>query len=238
MSQRRVWGTDVYTDDSDPVAAAIHNGWIRGSWGDDIDVELLDDELNGNAQKPLPPGQSSLQKPLRGASAAPTDQANMPLSLDSPPHPGPVAPPADCDAHITLLILPALECYAPSTWHGIRSREWGSNHDGLSFMVHKLDFVDEGEIGRRDGRTTVLPKTQDTVPPAQLGYIKARLRAKSLPSKGEARRQRLRKRWDSAPSLQSWKCGLETFRASRALKQKRHASSLNAGRNSHAGRVA
>ena len=27
--KRKVWGTLVYTDDSDPVAAAVHSGWLR-----------------------------------------------------------------------------------------------------------------------------------------------------------------------------------------------------------------
>ncbi|KAH0113992.1 hypothetical protein KCU82_g23919, partial [Aureobasidium melanogenum] len=27
---RAVWGSDVYSDDSDPIAAAVHSGWIRG----------------------------------------------------------------------------------------------------------------------------------------------------------------------------------------------------------------
>lgn len=29
LRRRKVWGTDVYTDDSDPLAIALHSGWIR-----------------------------------------------------------------------------------------------------------------------------------------------------------------------------------------------------------------
>jgi phenolic acid decarboxylase len=40
-SRRALWGTDVYTDDSDVIAACIHAGWIRGEWSDDVDVSML-----------------------------------------------------------------------------------------------------------------------------------------------------------------------------------------------------
>ena len=39
--RRNIWGTEVYTDDTDPLAAAIHSGWIRGEWRDDVDISLL-----------------------------------------------------------------------------------------------------------------------------------------------------------------------------------------------------
>lgn len=40
-ARRALWGTGVYTDDSDPVAAAIHSGFIRGEWAEDVDVSML-----------------------------------------------------------------------------------------------------------------------------------------------------------------------------------------------------
>ncbi|CAI4211646.1 unnamed protein product [Parascedosporium putredinis] len=41
-ARRAVWGTEVYTDDSDVIAACIHGGWIRGEWPEDVDVNMLD----------------------------------------------------------------------------------------------------------------------------------------------------------------------------------------------------
>src|SRR5580700_2886482 len=35
-SRRAVWGTDIYTDDSDIIAACIHSGWVRGEWPEDV----------------------------------------------------------------------------------------------------------------------------------------------------------------------------------------------------------
>lgn len=131
-TRRAVWGTDVYTDDSDVVAACIHAGWIRGEWPDDVDVGLLE-----------------LQKP-----ASKSKQRILPAEqhlevLHSVPESGPIHVPADRDLHVTLLILPPLEKYASSTRYGIQSREFGgtyngrkSIHDGLSFMILSVRWVD------------------------------------------------------------------------------------------------
>lgn len=131
-SRRAVWGTDVYTDDSDVVAACIHGGWVRGEWGEDVDVDLL--EL-------YKPGTTKKQRAL------PTEQHLEVLT--SPPPTGPAHVPADRDLHVTLLILPALEKYSSSTRYGIQSREFGgtyngrkSIHDGISFTVMSVRWVD------------------------------------------------------------------------------------------------
>lgn len=56
--------------------------------------------------------------------------------------------------HLTLLILPPLERYGSSVWHGIKSRAWGGNHDGMSFKIEHVEFVDEGFEGRYEERGT------------------------------------------------------------------------------------
>ncbi|KAI1636670.1 histone deacetylation protein Rxt3-domain-containing protein [Biscogniauxia mediterranea] len=135
-ARRAVWGTDVYTDDSDVIAACIHAGWIRGEWGEDVDPDLLD------LHKPV--AASSKAKQQRSA------QAEQALEvLTSVPASGPVHVPADRDLHVTLLILPALEKYSSSTRYGIQSREFGgtyngrkSVHDGISFMIQSVRWVD------------------------------------------------------------------------------------------------
>ena len=115
---RAVWGTEVYSDDSDPLAAAIHAGWIRGDWGDSIDFSTL--ELDPvNDQK----------------DAKQTEITALPSS--------PMLPPAGKDLHLTILILPTLENYASRICHGIKSRPWGNDHDGLSYRIEKIAWVDE-----------------------------------------------------------------------------------------------
>lgn len=122
---RQIWGTDVYTDDSDVVAAAVHSGWIGGDFGEvnqdlqnlSLQGETMSDFVDWNAPKEL---------------------------LDLPALPRRI--PENHDVHITLLLLPPLETYVSTSRHYIRSREWGKQgkgHDGMSFAIHKIEFVDE-----------------------------------------------------------------------------------------------
>ncbi|MCJ1300892.1 hypothetical protein MMC08_003691, partial [Hypocenomyce scalaris] len=126
--RRALWGVDIYTDDSDPVAAAIHAGWIRGEWADDVDLALLDI--------------GSGEDPATGPKTSHVDPKSS-LVLTRPPA-KPVTPPAGMDLHLTLLILPTLQSYASSVAHGLRSRGWGDTHDGMSFQIQEVAWVDEG----------------------------------------------------------------------------------------------
>lgn len=131
--RRQLWGTDVYTDDSDVVAAAVHSGWLEGDFGQSMEAihELFDDD----------------------AEVADAEDADeVPMTLTSRPR-KPVKPPPDHDAHITLLVLPPLDSYVGTTQQYVRSREWEKTHDGMSFMIHRVDFVDEGPGGRYIERT-------------------------------------------------------------------------------------
>jgi hypothetical protein len=124
-SRKAVWGTDIYTDDSDVIAACIHQGWFRGEWDEDVDTSLLGLEL-----KEGPPDSPKAY-------------------LTEPPPKGPMHVPLDRDCHITILILPLLEKFSSTTRFGMRSREWGGEHDGykgvhdgLSFMIMSVRWVD------------------------------------------------------------------------------------------------
>lgn len=128
-----LWGTDVYSDDSDVVAACIHSGWIKGEWNDDVDVAMLD--LDTNKSK---------------GSSAPADPQSEQL-ITSPPDSGPMDVPYDRDLHVNVLVLPRLSRYASTTRYGITSREFGGDfgsrhvcHDGLSYMIHGIRWVENG----------------------------------------------------------------------------------------------
>lgn len=148
-SRRAVWGTDVYTDDSDVVAACIHGGWIRGEWPDDVDVNLLGlEEGIGADVKETKGGRKG-----RGKETAEPLQKSNPDFLEAPLATGPVQAPEGRDMHVMIQILPKLEKYASTVRFGIKSREWGgklgrdgqrSSHDGLSFMVKSVRFVTNG----------------------------------------------------------------------------------------------
>ena len=153
-SRRAVWGTDIYTDDSDVVAACIHAGWIRGAWTEDIDIGLL------NLHEGMGFSAADKKGGKKGAAAAAAFAAEQPSPdvLTAPPRTGPVVVPADRDLHVTLVILPRLEKYASMTRFGIRSREFGGKvgtsslgtgrpravHDGISFMVQTVRWVTNG----------------------------------------------------------------------------------------------
>lgn len=140
-ARRALWGTGVYTDDSDPVAAAIHSGFIRGAWGDDVDESMLDLEIKDTYQ----------HAPSSKADSKTGEEASKPDNEETGPHLPPV-PPANQDLHITLLILPRLEKYDSTVMFGLKSRKWEGRHDGMSFKVHRVDWVDEG-VGRGEERS-------------------------------------------------------------------------------------
>jgi hypothetical protein len=64
----------------------------------------------------------------------------------------PIVPPPHKDAHIKILILPPLLKYGSTLRFGVRSRKWGDNHDGVSYMIHSIKWVDEGLNSGHDRR--------------------------------------------------------------------------------------
>jgi hypothetical protein len=156
-SRRALWGTDVYTDDSDVIAACIHAGWIRGEWSDDVDVSMLglDEGYSVSDVRGLLNGRSNGSKEVNNNKLSPQNAASALMALSEPPKTGPMPVPENRDLHVTLLILPRLEKYASTTRFGIRSREFGGPvgdedahqravHDGISFMVTGLRWVTNG----------------------------------------------------------------------------------------------
>lgn len=127
---RAVWGTDIYTDDSDVVAAAVHSGWLRGDFGEfNDDIHDLFSENNSDS------------------SIATLDK----LVVERPE--SPIRALSGADLHITILMMPPLTEYAATTQNHIRSRRWGSDHDGMSYMIHSIRFVDESKTNRFVERT-------------------------------------------------------------------------------------
>lgn len=143
-AERYLWGSGIYTDDSDPVAAAIHSGFISSVHPPGIDEALLEKVIEE-------------QNPRIEGSPAP----EKPKAVDE-----------NKDLHITLLVLPQLERYVGSARFGVGSRSWPEEqqgtgspspssttqeskapHDGVSFMVLKCEAVDDGVEVKRVGRT-------------------------------------------------------------------------------------
>ncbi|KAL1906703.1 hypothetical protein Sste5344_007556 [Sporothrix stenoceras] len=152
--RRALWGTDIYTDDSDVVAACIHGGWIRGEWPDDVDVDMLGLLEQADALAGGTGTKETMSRKQRAAAAAALELARSrppPELLEAPLKTGPMTIPAGRDLHVTLLVLPTLVKYSATTRFGIRSREWGGQpheqhqpHDGMSFKILKIRWVVNG----------------------------------------------------------------------------------------------
>lgn len=145
-SRRAIWGVDIYTDDSDPLAAAIHSGWIKGKWPAGVDASML--ELKNNTSIKKRSSSTERNKTTKSSTiitAATSTTNNIPSELihTSPP-PSPLSPMPSKDLHLTLLILPTLQTYPTLTRHGIKSRPLLSPHSGMSFQIEKLVWIDGG----------------------------------------------------------------------------------------------
>ncbi|KAI8656556.1 hypothetical protein NCS56_01260000 [Fusarium sp. Ph1] len=137
-SRGYLWGTDVYTDDSDVVAACIHSGWIKGEWNEDVDSSFLELDQGTGDKRRKKTANSSIDLESEGL-------------ITAPPPGGPMAVPARRDLHVNILILPRLVKYAASTRYGISSREFGGDyahrhavHDGISYMIKSIRWVENG----------------------------------------------------------------------------------------------
>ena len=146
---RAVWGTEVYSDDSDPLAAAIHAGWIRGEWGDNVDLSML--ELN------------------------PSNELDTKKNVFTSVPPSPMLPLPGKDLHLILLILPCLQNYASRVAHGVKSRAWGNDHDGVSYRIEQMTWVDqkadqgEKRVAESRHKRMKTPAEYHSMPPLRLG---------------------------------------------------------------------
>ena len=157
--RRALWGTDIYTDDSDVLAVAMHSGWVRSEFGEDIDPSML--EVKNSSQADSKTGKT----------------APSPKAIFTSPPDEPMIPPPGKDLHVTLLVLPTLEKYASHVAHGIKSRAWGNTHDGVSFRIEQMEWVDtkesnseerSGEARRKRIKTRFCPTGQMSGPVVRL----------------------------------------------------------------------
>lgn len=133
-ASRNLWGSGIYTDDTDPVAAAMHMGWIKPAFHN-IDETLLQKIIHDQNPK-------------------------VDISKDLKPPSKPIEIPKSGGLRITCVVMPLLEHYEESARFGIRSRSWpetaaGAPHDGVSFSILKVEAVETGREERRMGRTGV-----------------------------------------------------------------------------------
>ncbi|KAI8138789.1 histone deacetylation protein Rxt3-domain-containing protein [Fennellomyces sp. T-0311] len=117
IKRKAVWGTDIYTDDSDIVPMIVHSGKYSMAFVEpDID--------------PRDPFFVAL-----GAEMDDEDKSKRPSKYEIPDH----------DLKVTLRVMPTLKRYTGTIRHYIASRTWGGDHDGASYWVECVEKIDRGE---------------------------------------------------------------------------------------------
>lgn len=149
--RRCVWGTDVYTDDSDVLGVLVHLGRVPGVLPEGVDPALVAD--NGNrkivitgqtsASPRSPPISSPIKK--KAVNGTSNGKAEKQQVQDGP------TIPAGKDLIVDLLILPTLEKYTGSTRNALKSRSWNTIHDGMSYSIWDMEWVEAGEAEARGG---------------------------------------------------------------------------------------
>ncbi|ODQ62644.1 hypothetical protein WICANDRAFT_60700 [Wickerhamomyces anomalus NRRL Y-366-8] len=121
---RAIWGTDVYTDDSDILLILKHNGFLPS-----IDNELENTINNGS--------NFTTEKTTPGNKAEPH---NIDQTVNNFRH---FINIIGGDIHVDLIILPTLNKYEGIYRNGVNSRDWKTGHDGVSVAIYGVRY---GEI--------------------------------------------------------------------------------------------
>lgn len=126
LARRKLWGTDVYTDDSDVLAMCVHAGWIEAPH-----IPHVPEWLGGGGMSGVSRAWADLsqrqEQAVGGAPPRPSAAADGRSSLT-------------CDLSVTLRIAPKLILYKGCHRGGIKSRSWGNTHDGVSLVVESVEL--------------------------------------------------------------------------------------------------
>lgn len=117
VRQRQVWGTDVYTDDSDVLLVLLHSGWLR---------------VTRRERRPRAGEQGAGADAIRRARTAGEERIAVPGQKEAKAEDVPTA------LLVRLGVVPALVRYEGIERQGIRSRSWGNGHDGVSLRVEEV----------------------------------------------------------------------------------------------------
>lgn len=142
LVNRKVWGSDVYTDDSDVVAMCLHSGWIEGPIVQDVPGWV-------------PPGKATIAWRQMTRSYADQglvedfDGAGKAASVNlTRLH-------STADLSVILRIAPKLIAYKGSQRGGVKSRSWGNGHDGVSLMIESVTLHQPGYASGERGLRNV-----------------------------------------------------------------------------------
>lgn len=165
LVRRKLWGTDVYTDDSDVLAMCVHAGWLEPpilltrdgkevpNWvppgkparkwleWDSKEKELEEGGERSNEENGT---QDVSMKDLNSTSTSTLGQDQSVIKEQSSDQSTSSWLRSEkerpCDLSVMLRIAPALIAYKGSQRAGIRSRSWGNGHDGVSLYIESVEL--------------------------------------------------------------------------------------------------
>jgi len=153
--RRCLWGTEIYSDDSDIVAVLIHIGKIPGWLPEDVDPALVKGSgrrivIRGalSASGASSPTNSSSGKCKTNGIVAAKKAEGKEREKEEEDVP---EIPAGKDLLVNLLILPALERYSGSVRYSLKSRSWNTIHDGMSYSIWDMQWAEAGAAESRGG---------------------------------------------------------------------------------------
>ncbi|SAM00395.1 hypothetical protein [Absidia glauca] len=152
VKKRAVWGTGIYTDDSDIVTMAIHSGKFIPDHHDP-ELESNDPFLLAVSGKTV----DLIRAATKKHALSPKTYLKSRRDDTVPDH----------DIKVTLRVLPKLQHYTSTIQHRIKSRPWGGNHDGISLFVEKVEQLEKGEArlcGRGSLKSNVFRQAPSSLP--------------------------------------------------------------------------
>ncbi|KAF3933361.1 hypothetical protein ABW19_dt0204541 [Dactylella cylindrospora] len=137
--KRLLWGTDVYSDDSNILAVLIHEGYVPAVRDGQELVEYASahDSVVAKLSAPKKRGATARQKEIAAMIAEGVPRTSQKI------HEGK-------DLLVTIVICGTLTHYASMVRYGLKSRSW-EGHDGMSFMIESVKWVDN-DLGFSDKR--------------------------------------------------------------------------------------
>ncbi|PWW73897.1 Rxt3-domain-containing protein [Tuber magnatum] len=139
--RRCVWGTEVYTDDSDVLGVLVHLGKVPGVLPEGVTPDLVAETRcrkttsRGEITNMPSTNPSLVKKKGKGAHVVGEGPAIQPGK----------------DLIVNLLILPTLQKYTGSVRNALKSRSWNTIHDGMSYSIWDMEWVEAGEAEARGG---------------------------------------------------------------------------------------
>ncbi|KAI9361632.1 histone deacetylation protein Rxt3-domain-containing protein [Zopfochytrium polystomum] len=160
-----VWGTDVYTDDSDIVSALFHSGLyipVDAPVASPVDGSLRETNSLQNTQVIGKFEGSFVRLHVHHPSfylderrRLPKPSVNPVIPKMNPAYEGTAWRVPLHDVAVTLRILPRLKRYTGTLRNGVSSRSWGASHEGESFRVEKIELLDRTTPAPSRGRKSV-----------------------------------------------------------------------------------